>query len=346
MKVAVVCPYDLASFGGVQGQVMSLVQWLTEAGHQAWAVAPGSGGPVGTRYLGPVIAVGINRSRAPITLHPGAVPRLKAAVAGADVVHIHEPLVPMAGWAALLVDAPSRVGTFHADPSAMVRRLYRFARPILHRVAGRLDAATAVSPVAAAAVAGFVETRVVPNGLEVARYRSAAVRVPARVLFVGRDDPRKGLDVLLQAWPLVRASLPEATLQVVGTERASGPDGVIFLGRVSEEEKLRRLGEATVLCAPNLGGESVGLVVAEGMAAGCAVVASDLAAFRAVAGEAALLVAPGNVPDLAAAICRAAGNPAEAARLGSAATAAAARFDGATVLEGYLAAYRSALAAH
>jgi len=286
-----------------------------------------------------------NRSRAPITLHPGAMPRLKAAVAGADVVHIHEPLVPVTGWAVLLADTPPRVGTFHADPSAMVRRLYRFARPILQRVAGRLDVATAVSPVAASAVDGFVETRIVPNGLEVARYRSAAVRVAARVLFVGRDDPRKGLDVLLQAWPLVRASVPEATLQVVGTERASGPDGVSFLGRVSDEEKLRRLGQATVLCAPNLGGESFGLVVAEGMAAGCAVVASDLAAFREVAGGAALLVAPGNVPDLAAAICHAVGDSAEAARLGSAAVAAAARFDRAAVLDGYLAAYRSALAA-
>jgi phosphatidylinositol alpha-mannosyltransferase len=345
VKVAVVCPYDLAAFGGVQGQVMSLVQWLNEAGHQAWAVAPGSGGPAGTLHLGPVVSVRSNRSRAPITLHPGAVPRLKAAVAGADVVHIHEPLVPMVGWAALLASTSARVGTFHADPSATVRRLYRVAGPFLRRVTGRLDIATAVSPVAASAVEGFVETRIVPNGLEVARYRSGAVRVPARVLFVGRDDPRKGLDVLLQAWPLVRAALPEATLEVVGTKRASGPDGVTFLGRVSDEEKLRRLGEATVLCAPNLGGESFGLVVAEGMAAGCAVVASDLTAFRAVAGDAALLVAPGNVPDLAAAICRAAGNPAEAARLGSAAVAAAARFDRAAVLEGYLTAYRSAMGA-
>ncbi len=345
MKIAVVCPYDLAAFGGVQGQVLSLVDWLTESGHEAWAVAPGSGGPEGTRHVGPAVSVPANRSRAPISIDPRSLARMKAAVAGADVVHIHEPLVPVVGWAALLVGPGPRVGTFHADPSTLVRRFYRLARPLLRRLAGRITVATTVSPVAGSAVEGFVAARVVPNGLEVARYRSAAAKIPGRVLFVGRDEPRKGLDVLLQAWPLVRASAPEATLRVLGASRGSGPSGVTFLGSVGESDKLREFGEATVLCAPNLGGESFGLVVAEGMAAGCAVVASDLPAFRAVSAGTALLVPPGDVPQLAKAVGGILGNPGEAGRLGKAAVEAAARFDKAAVLDGYLSAYRDALAA-
>jgi len=342
VKVALVCPYDLAVPGGVQGQVISLVQWLREAGHEAWAVAPGGGGPAGTRYLGPVVTVPTNRSRAPITLHPGAVRRLREAVAGAEVVHVHEPLVPLASTAALLGEGAPRVGTFHADPGAMVRRLYRGAAPLWRRLVRRLAVATAVSPVAAEGVGAFARVRVIPNGLDVSRYRVAAERVRRRVLFLGRDDLRKGLDILLQAWPVVAAAVPGAELRVLGASRPSGPEGVVFLGRVDEAAKLRELGEAAILCAPNLGGESFGLVVAEGLAAGCAVVASDLPAFRQVAGEAARLVPPGDADALGGALTQVLADEGEAARLAGMGRRAAVRFDRATVLEAYLAAYREA----
>lgn len=345
MKIAIVCPYDLSAMGGVQGQVASLVAWLTEAGHDAWAVAPGTGGPPGTRHVGPVLSVPVNRSRAPITLHPAAVARVREAVAGADVVHVHEPLVPLTGPAAVLARGAPRVGTFHADPGAVVSRLYRGAAPLLRRVLGRLAVATAVSPVAAGAVRPFVAARVVPNGLEVARYLPAGDKVRGRVVFLGRDDPRKGLDVLLGAWPVVRAAVPGAELRVVGASRIPGLQGVAFVGRVSEEAKLRELGEAEVLCAPNLGGESFGLVVAEGMAAGCAVVASDLPAFRHVAGACARLAPAGDRAALAGALVEVLRDPAEAARLSREGLQEVARFDRAAVLEGYLSAYRDAVAA-
>ena len=67
MRIAVVCPYDLGAVGGVQGQVTLLVRGLREAGHEAWAVAPGSGGPEGTRHVGAVVKLPTNRSKAPIT---------------------------------------------------------------------------------------------------------------------------------------------------------------------------------------------------------------------------------------------------------------------------------------
>lgn len=344
MKVALVCPYDLAAVGGVQDQVASLVGWLQEAGHDAWAVAPGSGGPSGTRHVGPVVSVPTNRSRAPITFRPAAMARVREAVAGADVIHVHEPLVPLVGPAALFAEGAPRVGTFHADPGAVVRRFYRGAAPLLRRLVRRLAVATAVSPVAAEGVRAFAAVHLVPNGLDVARYRCARERVPRRVVFLGRDDPRKGLDALLQAWPVVAAAVPGAELRVLGARRPSGPEGVVFLGRVDEAAKVRELGEAVVLCAPNLGGESFGLVVAEGLASGCAVVASDLPAFRHVAGEAARLVPPGDAAELSRALTEVLSDEGESARLAGMGRHQVSRFDRAAVLEGYLAAYREAMA--
>ena len=116
----------------------------------------------------------------------------------------------------------------------------------------------------------------------------------------------------------------------------------MFLGRVDEADKLRELGEAAVLCAPNLGGESFGLVVAEGLAAGCAVVASDLPAFRHVAGEAARLVRPGDAAELSRALIEVLSDEGEVARLAGMGRHQVSRFDRVAVLEGYLAAYREA----
>jgi phosphatidylinositol alpha-mannosyltransferase len=248
----------------------------------------------------------------------------------------------MVGAAAIFAGEAPRVGTFHADPGRMVRRFYRGAAPLLRRLVRRLAVATAVSPVAAEGVRAFTQVRIVPNGLDVARYRTGAERVPRRVVFLGRDDPRKGLDTLLQAWPLVASAVPGAELRVLGATRRSGPAGVEFLGRVEEAAKVAELGAAAVLCAPNLGGESFGLIVAEGLAAGCAVVASDLAAFRHVAGDAARLVPPGDAAALSRALTEILWDEGEIARLSGVGRRAAACFDRAAVLEGYLAAYRAA----
>jgi len=341
VRVAVVSPYDLAAFGGVQDQVISLVCWLRARGHEAFAVAPGSGGPEGTIGVGAVTGVRANRSTAPITLDPRAVRRVAQAVADCDVVHVHEPLMPMASLAVLLADTPPRVGTFHADPGALGRGVYRGARPVLRRLVGRLRVSTAVSPVAQHAVAGFTDARIVPNALDIGAYRPDTAKVPGRVVFVGRDEPRKGLDDLLQAWPLVRSRHPDAELHVVGAERPAGPDRVVFLGRIAEEEKRRELAEAEVLCAPNLGGESFGIILVEGMASGCALVASDLEAFRAVAGDVARLVPGGDVAGLGKAISAALTEPAEG---GAAALAAAPGFGHDAVFPRYLEAYRQGCA--
>ncbi len=346
MKIAVVCPYDLSAPGGVQDQVIGLVERLGRAGHQAWAVAPGGGGPPGTRHVGRATGVPANRSTAPVSLSPRTPARVRAAVADADVVHVHEPLMPMVSLGVLLAGNPPAVGTFHADPGTMVRGMYRGAAPVLRRLVGRLEVVTAVSETARAAIARFTEARIVPNAVDVAALRgTGSGRDLHRVVFIGRDEPRKGLDVLLDAWPRVRSGHPEATLRVIGADRRGGPEGVTFLGRVPERRKRAELASAALLAAPNLGGESFGIILIEAMAAGCAVVASDLPAFRAVAGGAGILVEPGDAGALAAGLAALLSDPARTATAAAAAAVIVEQYDWPRVSDAYLAAYRDAVEA-
>ena len=234
MRVAVVCPYDLGRFGGVQDQANKLVTWLGEAGHEAWLVGPGVQGPPGARLVGTSTVVSANGAATPITLSPSAWRRTAEAIEGADVIHIHEPFMPVVSQAAVALASVPTVGTFHADPSKAVRRLYKVAGPVLRRVACRLSVATAVSPVAAAPLAGIVTVRLVPNGVDVGSFRPIG-KNPMRVAFLGRDDPRKGLAVLLAAWPAVSVAVPAAELLVAGVSPVKGDyPGVTFVGPVNE----------------------------------------------------------------------------------------------------------------
>ena len=205
MNIAVVCPYALDRFGGVQAQTIGLVERLRGEGHAAWLVAPGRTGPERARLVGSTITVPANRSSVPVALGPGVPGRVRRAISGADLVHVHEPLMPLVSWSALAATVPV-VGTFHADPSNLIRRSYRVAGPVLG-IRRRLAAVTAVSRVAAAAVEPlFDEVIVIPNAVEVETVPEVD-RVATRVAFVGRDDARKGLDVLLEAWPGVVAAV-------------------------------------------------------------------------------------------------------------------------------------------
>jgi phosphatidylinositol alpha-mannosyltransferase len=346
MRVAVVTPYAFDAPGGVQDQVRRIVRWLGDAGYDAWSVAPGSGGPEGTRHVGSFRSIRANRSVAPIAIDPRVVRRVAAAVSDADVVHVHEPFMPMVSVGAILARTPPMVATFHADPGTLTRRLYRVAGGLLARMAARVGVFTAVSEVAASALAGrFSGVRVIPNGIDLEDYTGVGDRASARVVFVGRDEPRKGLDVLLQAWPRVRARFPNAELRVVGAARPRGPEGVAFLGRLDDGDKRAELAAAELLVAPNLGGESFGIVVVEGMAAGCAVIASDIAAFRAVAGDAARFTPAGDPPALAETICGLLADSDGIGRLAGLGRRRAASFGREAVLTAYMAAYRDAVSA-
>ncbi|MEX1038401.1 MAG: glycosyltransferase family 4 protein [Acidimicrobiia bacterium] len=342
MKVGIVCPYDLDKPGGVQQLCLELGERLRDAGDDAVVVGPGrSESGDGTVRVGSSVGIKANRSVAPVTLAPGVWARVKAALSDVDVVHIHEPLVPLVGWAALSMNKPAVV-TLHADAPGWVGKAYRvfpgraLRRPVL----------TAVSSVASGSIpSSWGEVRIIPNAIDVAAYQVEVERVPGRIAFLGRDEPRKGLDIALEAFVLIRSEHPGAELVVMGADRTGPvPPGVEFRGFVRTPDKHRILASSSIYVAPNTGGESFGIVLAEAMAAGCAVVASDLSAFRAVVGDDAVLVPVGDSNALARAVSELLSDPARVERLGNAGTARVDRFDWPHVLGQYRQAYADAIA--
>ncbi len=346
MRVGLVCPYDLGVPGGVQQIVLDLARQLTELGDDVVVVGPGAPPPdsqLDSISVGSSVTISANESRAPICLSPAAWTRTLEAVSGRQVIHIHEPFMPVVGWAALSLRSHPTVVTFHADPPRWTRRAYG-AAAFLGQFGLRRVVTTAVSPVAAAAVPRMWRTpRVIPNAVDVASFDVPVTRRPARVAFLGRDEPRKGLDLLLESWKEVVTVRPGAELLVMGTSRGEAPAGVRFLGRVDGDEKRRVLASSAVYVAPNTGGESFGLVVAEGMAAGCAVVASDLPAFADVLGDAGILFPAGDVDSLAASLTDLLAEPDRAVELGRLARQRARRFDWSEVVGLYRDTYREAL---
>ena len=314
MRIGLVCPYSLTLPGGVQGQVLGLARALRALGHPTRVLGPSDGPPpeVGVTALGSSVALAANGSMAPIAPAPACALRTIAALAdeGFDVVHLHEPLVPGPCLTTLVVADIPLLGTFHA---AGMSAAYRWAARPLSWAAGRLAARCAVSEEAAVlarrSLGGNYD--VLPNGVDVARFAGAEPWPTdgPTVLFLGRHEPRKGLAVLIEAL----ASLsPNVRLWVAGdgpdTARlravTAGDDRVCWLGRISDAERSSRLRGADVLCAPSLHGESFGVVLLEAMAAGAAVVASDLTGYAAVAraDREALLVPPGDAEALARAL--------------------------------------------
>jgi len=315
LRVMLSCPYSLSLVGGVQGQVLGLADALRELGVDARIIGPCDGPPPapGIVSVGPSTRVQTNGSVAPIASgRPVARRTLEALRSFApDVLHLHEPFAPGANHAALVGTTLPAVGTFHSARSGR-NALYDTFRTGLRPMLRRLSVATAVSAEAARQVelTFHTECEIVSNGVEIDRYDHAepwpAPRVPA-IMFVGRHEPRKGLEVLLDAFARLDR---DAVLWVAGEGpqsaqlRSASPASVEWLGRISEDEKARRLRAATLACFPATEGESFGVVLLEAMASGAAVVASDIDGYRTVArdGIEARLVPPSDAEELAAAL--------------------------------------------
>ena len=351
MRVGLVCPYDLSRPGGVQQQVVDLGHLLAARVESVTVIGPGAeavgDGPFRVVGLGRVRPIRANGSVVPLALGSDLGRQIREAALDLDVLHVHEPLMPMVGPAALTAGRPV-VATFHALAPPWVSLIYRVGPPRWFRKRWFGKAVlTAVSTEAAKAPEALGSVSIIPNGVDTASYEGGAIKVSGRVAFLGRNEARKGLDVLLAAWPLVRARRADASLVVIG---ADGPgevgdpiDGVDYRGRVSEGEKRQLLGESSIMAAPNLGGESFGLVLVEAMASSCAVVASDIPAFRAVVGDAGELVTPGDAAQLALAVTRLLSDPSATAALQLAGLERAREFDWSRVLPAYEACYRAAL---
>ena len=356
LRVAIVCPYSLSVFGGVQGQVLGLAHALRRRGYETRVIAPCDGPPPerGITTVGTTRRFPSNGSIAPITSnHHTAARTLEALRSFAPhVVHIHEPLTPGPTHAALVGTDLPVVGTFHAAYGAGYNKWYAALRKPLQRMVDRLTICTAVSPEASRDVqtAFGVDCRILFNGVEIDQYARAEPwpsPEPA-IFFVGRHEPRKGLSVLLDAF----ADLDRpARLWVASTGpqtealQGRGVPGVEWIGRVTEDEKARRLRGATIACFPSIDGESFGVVLLEAMAAGTAVVASDLVGYRAVArtGDEARLVAPDDTIALRDALRSLLDDPEARAKVAAAGAARASELAMDQLAERYEAVYDDAI---
>jgi phosphatidylinositol alpha-mannosyltransferase len=321
VRIGMVCPYSISVPGGVQEQVLGLARSLRAKGHPTRILAPSDGPPPDgwVTPLGNSIPTAANGSVAPIAPDPSAQLRLIRAVRdeGFDVLHLHEPMVPGACMTAALLKPTPLVGTFHA---AGTSASYEYLGPALRWLASRLDVRVVVSAEAQALaeehIGGTYEHLF--NGIEIPRFAEAEPwPVEGRtIFFLGRHEPRKGLDVLLAALPM----LPADITVWIGSDgpdterlrvRHAGDPRLQWLGRLTDEEKRRRLRAADIFCAPSLRGESFGVVLLEAMAAGAAIVASDLSGYRLVArpDQDGLLVPPGDAEALAAALNRVLAEP-------------------------------------
>ncbi|WP_020573678.1 glycosyltransferase family 4 protein [Actinopolymorpha alba] len=361
MKVGVVCPYSLDVPGGVQNHVRDLAEVLLEAGHSVSVLAPADDDTPVPPYVVPAgraVPVPYNGSVARLAFGPLSAARVRRWIreGGFDVLHIHEPATPSLSLLALWAATGPIVATFH---TAMPRsRVMTAASSILRPALEKISARIAVSEPARATLVQHLggEPVVIPNGLFVDRFARARARPEwqgegGTICFLGRlDEPRKGLAVLLRAFPTIWRARPGVRLLVAGfgdvdEARAQLPpecqDAVTFLGMVDDEGKADMFASSEIYVAPQTGGESFGIVLVEAMAAGAPVLASDLDAFRLVAdgGRLGRLFGVGDSAALADGAIALLGDADQRAELRDAARLAVRRYDWSSVAKEIVAVY-------
>lgn len=341
MKIGLVCPYDLSRPGGVQAQVLGLSRALNAHGDETVVIGPGL--PAGTPGvdLGRAVVVPGNGSKVPISIDPTVLRVMRSVAGDIDILHVHEPLMPTVSFSALRVGIPV-VATFHAAPGEVGRRLYNLVGDWMERILGRhIRRITAVSETARAPLPAGLDISIVPNGVDVASLQSDVDKNSRQVAFLGRDEPRKGLEILLEAWPAVVEAVPDVELVVMGAER--DVPGIEWLGWVDDVTKAEVLNGSAIYVAPNTGGESFGIVLVEAMAAGAAVVASNLDAFSDVGGHAAQYFENGDAVALSEEIVMLLEHEDIRTGLAEAGRARAAEFDWANVSAAYRVLYEESL---
>jgi phosphatidylinositol alpha-mannosyltransferase len=303
LKIGIVCPYSWDTPGGVQNHIRDLAEFLIESGHDVSVLAPvidESNLPEYVVNAGKPISIPYNGAVARVLFGPVAFARVRQWISQGefDLLHLHEPAIPsislLACWAA---DGPM-VGTFHA--AAKRQKIIFAIGPILEPAIEKLSARIAVSEAARLTLTDHLDTDavIIPNGIYANRYTDgkAIEKWSGNTIgFIGRfEEPRKGLSVLIDALPVISRFAPDVKIFVAGpgdpAEVIEGIDPQLrqrfeFLGKITESEKADFMSSVAVYVAPNTGGESFGIILAEALAGGACVVASDIPAFDDLLGH-------------------------------------------------------------
>ena len=303
LKIGIVCPYSWDTPGGVQNHIRDLAEFLIAAGHNVSVLAPAIDETKLPDYVvnaGKPISIPYNGAVARVLFGPVAFARVRQWISQGDfdLLHLHEPAIPsislLACWAA---DGPM-VGTFHA--AAKRQKIIFAIGPILEPAIEKLSARIAVSEAARLTLTDHLDTDavIIPNGIYVNRYsegKSIQKWSGNTIGFIGRfEEPRKGLSILVDALPVISRFASDVRVLVAGP---GDPEEVIenidpqlrqrfeFLGKITEAEKADFMSSVAVYVAPNTGGESFGIILAEALAGGACVVASDIPAFDDLLGQ-------------------------------------------------------------
>ena len=303
LRIGLVCPYSWDVPGGVQNHIRDLAEFLIANGHYVEVLAPATESDDLPSYVvsaGRAVSIPYNGAVARILFGVGANSRVRSWIneGDFDLLHLHEPAIPSLALLACWAGEGAMVGTFHA--AAKYQKAIVAIGPILEPVIEKLSARIAVSEAARLTLTAHLETDaiVIPNGIYAENYRDGTPRAEWQVNtigFLGRfEEDRKGLPVLLNALPIIARFVPDIRFLIAGPgdseEILENVDPqlrhrVEFLGKISEEDKADFLSSISLYIAPNTGGESFGIILAEAMAGGATVVASDIPAFADVLGD-------------------------------------------------------------
>jgi len=366
MRVGLVCPYSWDIPGGVQAHVRDLAEALIDLGHEVSLLTPADEDTPLPPYAvsaGRALPVRYNGSVARLQFGPVSAARARRWLREGrfDVLHLHEPSTLSLSLTVLMLARGPIVATWHSSMtrSRTLSALSGPLQPFLEKISGRIAVSAAARRLQVEHLGG--DAVEIPNGVAVDHYATAeplpGYPRPGTVGFLGRyDEPRKGMPVLLDGLARLAPDRPELRLLIAGRGDADDllselppvlAGRVELMGQVSEADKARMLRSIDVYCAPNLGGESFGIILLEAMAAGAPIVASDLDPFRRVLddGRAGTLFRTGDPAALAKALAGLLDDPARRQRLVGIGAEVVAGYDWPVVAKQIVAVYETVVAA-